>query len=56
MGPVQKCIGVSYASSGWTLNQCTLYAPMLEAGSITGGGNSVITNCIQYGGDFTIRA
>ena len=53
MAPVQKCLGISYASNGWNINQCTFYAPMLEAGSIIGNGNSVITNCIQYGGDFT---
>ena len=53
LAPVQKCIGISYASNGWTLNQCTFYAPMLQAASITGNGNSVVTNCIQYGGDFT---
>ena len=54
MAAVSHDIETDVAVHGWTIDHCTFYAPVKQGLDMQGNGNSVITNCIQYGGNSDI--
>lgn len=51
MAAVSHDIETDVTVHGWTIDHCTFYAPVKEGLDMLGNGASVMTNCLQLGGD-----